>query len=93
VGIDIPEVFACEGYFDRQMARGAASNTAEFALAERLRFWFGNKELGRKRYAAMKTRGDACTQCGECLKMCPYHIDIPYKMHLADYKLAGKDIY
>ncbi len=93
VGIDIPEVFACEGYFDRQMARGVVCDTAEYALAERLRFWFGNKELGRKRYAAMDKRGDACTQCGECLKMCPYHIDIPYKMHLADYKLAGKDIY
>lgn len=93
VGINIPEVFACEGYFDRQMARGVVQDTAEFALAERLRFWFGNKELGRKRYEAMEIRGDACTQCGECLKMCPYHIDIPYKMNLADYKLAGKDIY
>ncbi len=93
VGINIPEVFACEGYFDRQMARGKVQNTAEYALAERLRFWFGNKELGRKRYEAMEIKGDACTQCGECLKMCPYHIDIPYKMNLADYKLAGKEIY
>ncbi len=92
-GIDIPEVFACEGYFDRQMARGKVTDTAEFALAERLRFWFGNKELGRKRYAAMQKRGDACTQCGKCLSMCPYHIDIPYKMHLADYKLSAKEIY
>ena len=92
-GIDIPEVFACEGYFDRQMARGVVQDTAEYALAERLRFWFGNRELGRKRYEAMEKRGDACTSCGECLSMCPYHIDIPYKMHLADYKLAGKEIY
>ncbi len=92
-GINIPEVFACEGYFDRQMARGVVQDTAEFALAERLRFWFGNKELGRKRYAAMDKRGDACTECGKCLDMCPYGIDIPYKMHLADYKLAAKEIY
>jgi len=25
--------------------------------------------------------------------MCPYHIDIPRKLALADYKLAGKEIY
>lgn len=92
-GIDIQEVFACEGYYDRQMARGIVGNTAEYALSERLRFWFGNRELGRKRYAALPVRADACTQCGACLPMCPYHIDIPAKLHLADYKLAGKEIF
>lgn len=90
-GIDIPEVFACEGYFDRQMARGTVRDTAEYALAERLRFWFGNQELARRRYAKLGVRGDACTSCGAC--RCPYGIDIPYKLRLADYKLAGKGIY
>lgn len=92
-GIDIPEVFACEGYFDRQMARGVIQDTAEYALMERLRFWFRNQDLGRKRYAKLKIHGDACNECGTCLSQCPYHIDIPYKLHLADYKLAGKSIY
>ncbi len=92
-GIDIPEVFASEGYYDRQMARGVVQNTAEYALAERLRFWFGNQELGRRRYAGLKPQADACSECGKCLPLCPYNIDIPYKLHLADYKLAGRSIY
>lgn len=92
-GIDIPEIFACEGYFDRQMARGVIQDTAEYALMERLRFWFRNQELGRQRYAKLKIRGNVCDKCGICLAKCPYHIDIPYKLHIADYKLASKDIY
>lgn len=92
-GIDIQEVFASEGYFDRQMARGIVEDTAQYALSDRLRFWFGNQELGRKRYSRLKVHGDACDDCGECLAMCPYNIDIPSKMHLSDYKLSGKGIY
>lgn len=92
-GIDIPEVFACEGYFDRQMSRGVIENTAEYALMERLRFWFGNQELGRQQYARLKLQADACNGCGDCLSQCPYKIDIPYKLRLADYKLAGRSIY
>ena len=92
-GIDIPEVFACEGYFDRQMARGIVHNTAEYALMECLRFWYGNRELGRQRYAKLKLQADDCNGCGDCLSHCPYNIDIPYKLHLADYKLANRSIY
>jgi len=92
-GINIPEVFACEGYFDRQMSRGEVQDTAEYALMERLRFWFGQKELGRARYEKLRVKADVCNQCGECLKQCPYNIDIPNKMHICDYKLAGRNIY
>lgn len=93
LGIDIPEVFACEGYFDRQMMRGSADNTPEYALMERLRFWFGNKPLAQERYRNLKMRADACTACGKCLKDCPYGIDIPAKMHLVDYKLSDGEIF
>lgn len=92
-GIDIPEVFACEGYYDRQMARGEVDDTAGYALSERLRFWFGNRELGRRRYAKLHIHADACTNCGKCVPQCPYRINIPQKLHLADYKLASKTIY
>lgn len=92
-GIDIREVFACEGYYDRQMARGEAGNTPEYALMERLRFWFGNSALAKERYGRMTTRANACTECGKCLKDCPYSIDIPFKLHLAHYKLTNGDIY
>ena len=92
-GIDLPEVFACEGYYDRQMARGEVDDAAEYALSERLRFWFENRELGRSRYAKLKVRADACTHCGKCIPQCPYRIDIPQKLHLADYKLTSKKIF
>ena len=92
-GIDIPGVFACEGYFDRQMARGEVQDTAQYALMERLRFWFGQRELGRERYKKLTVKADECNGCGECLKQCPYNIDIPHKMHLCDYKLADRDVY
>lgn len=92
-GINIQEVFAAEGYFDRQMARGSVDDTAQYALAERLRFWFGNQELGCARYTKLDVRGDKCDNCGACLPLCPYHINIPYKLQLADYKLAGRSIF
>jgi len=92
-GINIMEIFAAEGYYDRQMARGEVNDTADYALMERLRFWFGNKELGRERYKKLEIKGDACNKCGKCLTMCPYGIDIPYKLALADYKLADRELY
>ena len=92
-GIDIPEVFACEGYFDRQMFRGEVNDTAQYALMERLRFWFGQKNRAKERYNKLAVKADACTSCGACLSQCPYNIDIPFKMHLTDYKLAGRETY
>jgi predicted aldo/keto reductase-like oxidoreductase len=92
-GIDIMEIFASEGYFDRQMARGIISDTAEYALMERLRFWYGDSELGIKRYKKLEVGIDACTNCGTCLSLCPYKIDIPKKLVMADYKLGDRDMY
>ena len=63
-GIDILEVFACEEYYDRQMACGEAENTPEYALMERLRFWFGNSALAKERYGRMTPCADVCTECG-----------------------------
>lgn len=92
-GIALPEIFACEGIFDRQMFRGKVNDTADYALTERLRFWFHQQDLAKARYGTLAVKADACDGCGECLNQCPYHIDIPYKLHLCDYKLAGKDIF
>ncbi|MCL2462773.1 MAG: aldo/keto reductase [Defluviitaleaceae bacterium] len=93
LGIDIQEIFAAEGYYDRQMARGVVTDTADYALMERLRFWFGQAELGRARYNRLEKQAGACDGCGACLAMCPYGIDIPAKLALADYKLAGREMY
>ncbi len=92
-GVPIQDVFAAEGLYDRQMARGVVADTAQYALMERLRFWFGQKALGMAQYERIPGGIAACDGCGECLPQCPYHIDIPEKLHIADYKLAGRKIY
>jgi uncharacterized protein len=68
-------------------------DAAQYALSERLRFWFGNSELGKARYEKLHLKGDACDGCGECLPQCPYGIDIPFKLHMADYKLTGRELF
>lgn len=92
-GIPIPEIFRYEGYYDRQMGDGIVTNASDYALKERLRFWFGNKELAKERYTKLNIKADKCTKCGVCMPKCPYEIDIIRKLSISDYKLAGKDIY
>lgn len=92
-GLPIHEIFRYEGYFDRQMANGTVKDAAEYALRERLRFWFGNRELAVEKYAALNIKADKCTKCRECIPKCPYGIDIIRKLEIADYKLAGKKFY
>lgn len=91
--IPLTEIFEYEGWFDRQMADGTVTNAPDWALRERLRFWFGNRELAQERYANLQVKGDRCTKCGVCIPLCPYGIDVPRKLSIADYKLAGRDIF
>lgn len=91
--IDIEKTFQLEGLYDRQMRTGQMMNTAEFALRDRLRFWFGGQDRARKEYQQVTVQADQCTQCGQCSPLCPFGIDIPAKLKLADYKLANRDIY
>ncbi len=91
--IPLTDIFRLEGWFDRQMADGTVTNASDWALKERLRFWFGNRDLASARYAELAVKGDACTECGKCNPTCPYGIDVRRKLSLADYKLAGRGIY
>lgn len=92
-GISIPEIFKYEGYFDRQMADGLVNNPADYALSERLRFWFNNKQMAIEKYAALQVNAEHCTKCGKCMSYCPYNLDIMKKLEIADYKMTDKKFY
>lgn len=88
--IPIPEIFKYEGYFDRQMRDGIVRDPGEFALRDRLRFWFGNQEIAKEKYGQLARDIIHCIKCGKCSSRCPYDIDIVRKLKIADYKLSGK---
>ncbi|WP_246552492.1 aldo/keto reductase [Vallitalea pronyensis] len=85
--INIPYVFFLEALYDRQMVDGTFGSAADYALKERLKHWFGTKEKAIELYQKIGVSAKACTQCGECLNKCPYHIDIIKKLKNIDYKL------
>ncbi len=91
--IPITKIFQYEGYFDRQMADARVTNASDYALKERLRFWFDNKDMAKNLYDKLEVKADKCTKCGLCTPKCPYHIDIIRKLSIADYKLAEREIY
>ncbi|MGM0366498.1 MAG: aldo/keto reductase [Actinomycetota bacterium] len=92
-GINIPQIFKYEGYYDRQMADGMVRDPAHYGMRERLRFWFGNQDIARQKYRNLGIKADKCNECGQCMPQCPYGIDIIEKLKIADYKLTGKKIF
>ncbi len=87
-GIDIPRVFLYEGWYDRQLRDRVIRTAPDFALRDRLRFWFDNRDKAKEAYAKLEVKADACTKCGECMPKCPYNIDIISKLENAHYKLT-----
>ena len=43
-GIPIMDIFRLEGCYDRQMWDGIVRDSADYALRQRLRFWYGGEE-------------------------------------------------
>lgn len=93
-GFDPAEVFLLEGLFDRQMDDRRVDDTAQYALRERLRFWFNQTEEAKAEYAALPTRVDPGQDYSKLNELCPYGIDIDRKLKIAHDKLtAGEYIY
>ena len=90
--IDIPRLFELEGVYDRQMWDAVVRDPADFALRNRLRFWFDNQERARAAYAGVAVKADACTNCGDCEPRCPYKLPIVSKLRHTHYKLAGAPV-
>ena len=85
--------FFLEGLFDRQMDDRTVPDTAQFALRERLRFWFGQAGRAKEEYAAMDAKIDPQKNYSEYSSRCPYGIDIDRKMKIVHEKLSGEYIY
>lgn len=88
-GINIPRLFLWEGQFDRQMKDGVVRDPAEYALRDRLRFWYGNQEYAQKDYQNLKVKATACTECGLCEPKCSYGLPIINKLKIAHQKLVS----
>jgi len=86
--IDIPLLFELEGQWDRQMADGIVRDPGEYALRDRLRFWFGNQDYAQYAYAKVHPNALACNECGECIPRCPYGLQIIDKLRIAHQKLT-----
>ncbi len=91
-GIDIPLIFRYEGWYDRQLRDRIVRTPPDFALRDRLRFWFENMNKARDAYRALEIKAGACTRCGECTPRCPYGIDIIDKLEYAHFKLTRERV-
>ncbi len=87
--IDPMEVFLLEGIYDRQMNDYRVPDPQEYALRERLKFWFDQKELAQSTYLKVMKKVDTEKDYSYLNKLCPYGIDIDRKLKIAHSKLAG----
>jgi len=83
-------LFRLEGYFDRQMIDYLEHDPANYALRLRLAKWFALAEHAMKEYGeAAWMHDDLVAQSAEV--DCPYGIDVPRKVRIAQAKLSGGD--
>jgi len=85
---DPQKIFLLEGLFDRQMDDMRVTDTARYALQERLKHWFQQQEEARAEYAALPDRVDPAHDYTALSALCPYGIDIDRKLKIAHGKLS-----
>lgn len=90
--LDLPKVFELEGKYDQQMFDGRPHDVADYALRERLRFWFHNQATAAELYKPYAEKVAHLLDYGAPLPSCPYGIDLGYKLRIAHLKLGdGED--
>ncbi len=92
-GIDIPKIFLYEGWYDRQMRDYKPHEAPDYALRERLAFWFGNQNEAVTAYKKLTKNVTNCTNCGLCEERCPYDLQIVDKLQLVHFKLGNGEIF
>lgn len=83
------EVFLLEGLFDRQMSDYSVPDPQTYALQERLKHWFDQKDWARNEYGKLKQKGDPERDYSALSILCSYGIDVDRKLKIAHSKLAG----
>ncbi|MFP4662724.1 MAG: aldo/keto reductase [Halanaerobiales bacterium] len=91
-GEEIKKVFKLEGYYDRQMHDGKPRNPADYALRDRLRFWFGNKEMAEKLYKKLDINAANLLEKANNFEPCSYNLPIKDKLEMIDYKLGESKV-
>lgn len=87
---DPQKIFLLEGLFDRQMDDMRVTDSARYALRERLRQWFQQGEMARAEYKALAVKVDPSKDYSALSALCPYHIDVDRKLKIAHGKLSQK---
>jgi uncharacterized protein len=87
-GFDPQSVFLLEGLYDRQMDDMRVTDTALYALRERLKVWFQQQDTARDEYAKLPQKVDPARSYAELSRLCPYGIDIDRKLKIAHAKLS-----
>ncbi|MHB0857867.1 MAG: aldo/keto reductase [Anaerolineae bacterium] len=87
--LDLPYVFELEGKFDQQMFDGRSTDAPDYALRQRLCYWFQNQERAIEMYKPYVAQVAALLQAGGRLPACPYGIDLGHKLKVAHAKLTS----
>jgi uncharacterized protein len=88
-GFDPQSVFQLEAVFDRQMDDMRVGDAAQYALQERLKHWFAQKEAARRDYSALAVKVDPSKDYRALSALCPYGIDVDRKLKIAHGKLSS----
>lgn len=87
-GLNIPRIFELEGWYDRQMWDQVVRDPADYALRQRLRFWFEQQEEARVAYAQEAVQVDLDGDYSEAQERCPYGLQVGERLRMAHYKLT-----